>query len=303
MGILLTGATGFVGKCLFSLIEEPCRCVFRNGENAYFENKFIVDSIDSNTNWNGSCDNISVVIHLAGLAHSNLFTVEDYQSVNVDGSLHLAREAAKAGVKRFIFVSSIGVNGTSSMNTPYSIYSELRPHNAYTQSKYETEIGLKKIADETGMELVIVRPTLVYGPNAPGNFGLLTALINKTPFLPFALINNKRDFISVQNLSDLLITCAKHKSAGGHTFLASESRTVTIKEFTNAIAKGLGKNVIQLPVPAILLRLTGKLLAKSSMIEQLIGNLEVDSSNLQEILDWTPPYSMEESMAFLHKQK
>jgi len=121
--------------------------------------------------------------------------------------------------------------------------------------------------------------------------------------LPFALTNNRRDFISVQNLADLLVTCAQHPNASGHTFLASDGETVSIKAFTNAIAKGLNKSLIQLPIPTSLMRFAGKLLGKSAMVEQLVGNLEVDSSNLKEVLDWVPPYTMEESMAFLKQEK
>lgn len=299
--VVITGATGFVGRHVAAMIDRKS-CVVRRGEAHSYVDCYEIDGIDSHTNWEGVFDDIGAVIHLAGLAHSHSFSDSAYQSVNVNGTLHLAREAAKAGVRRFVFISSIGVNGTSTTSTPFSFNSHLRPHNAYAKSKLDAELGLKKISEETGMELVIVRPTLVYGPNAPGNFGLLTRLISKFPFLPFALTNNRRDFISVQNLADLLISCAKHPNAGGHTFLASEGETVSIKEFTKSIAKGLGSNVIQLPIPVGFMRFIGKLFGKSAMVEQLLSNLQVDSSNLKEVLDWTPPYTMEESMAFLKEQ-
>jgi len=149
------------------------------------------------------------------------------------------------------------------------------------------------------MEIVIVKPTLVYGPEAPGNFGLLTKLVHKFPLLPFGLAKNKRDFIAVQNLVDLLIVCAKHPDAAGHTFLASDCETVSIKEFTNAIAKGLNRTLIQVPVPNYIMRFAAKLVGKSLMLEQLLGNLQVDSSNAQEVLGWIPPYTMEQAMASL----
>ena len=203
------------------------------------------------------------------------------------------------GISRFVFVSSIGVNGASTSRRPFSVYSEPTPNNAYARSKYEAELGLKKIAEKTGLEVVIVRPTLVFGHDAPGNFGALTRLVNKLPILPFGLANNRRDFISVQNLADLLVTCATHPNAVGHTFLASDGETVSVKQFTNAIADGLGKKVIQLPVPVSVMRLVGKLTGKSAMIEQLYGNLEVDSSNIKEVLGWTPPLTMRQAMATL----
>ena len=297
--ILLTGSTGFIGR-YFEEINSNLKYVSRNKKKKTF---FCIDSLNATTNWQGAFTDISTIIHLAGLAHSLSFTAQDYQSVNVDGTLHLANEAAKAGVKRFVFVSSIGVNGTVTQQAPFSTASIPHPHNAYAQSKYYAEIGLKKIADETGLEVVIVRPTLVYGPNAAGNFGALTRLVNKLPALPFGLANNKRDFIAVQNLVDLLITCANHPKAAGHTFLASDGETMSIKEFTNAIADGLDKRLIQLPVPISLMKLVGKLLGKSAMVEQLVGNLEVDSSNLQEVLDWTRPYTMKQAMSSLSENK
>lgn len=293
--ILLTGTSGFIGR-FFLQFDIEVRYVVRDPNVCKTADQFLIDTLDGGTNWDGAFGGVDSIIHLAGLAHSRSFTAEDYQSVNVDGSLHLASEAAKSGVRRFIFVSSIGVNGTSTIDTPFSNVSDFQPHNAYVQSKLDAEIGLKKIAMKTGMELVIVRPTLVYGPNAPGNFGALTRLVGKVPVLPFGLTQNKRDFISVHNLVDLLITCANDARAAGHIFLASDRQTISVKDFTNAIAKGLNKRVIQLPIPVWLLRLTGKLLGKSVMVEQLVGNLEVDSSNTQEVLGWTPPYTMQQAM-------
>ena len=303
MKILLTGATGFVGKTLESFNSEQFRCVIRKDKNQIFSDLFLIDNLNTSTSWNGAFVDCNAVIHLAGLAHSKLYLSDDYQAVNVDGTLHLASEAAKAGVKRFVFVSSIGVNGSSTKDSPFSLNSELQPHNNYAQSKYNAELGLKKIAEETGLEVVIVRPTLVYGANAPGNFGSLTKLVKILPILPFGLANNKRNFIAVQNLADLLLTCAKHPNAAGHTFLASDGETVSIKAFTNAIAKGLNKQLIQLPIPTSFIRFSGRVMRKSAMIEQLLGNLEVDSSNVHEVLGWVPPYTMEQAMASLSGNK
>lgn len=240
---------------------------------------------------------------MACLTHSYDYIEAQYQSVNVQGTLNLARQAAEAKVKRFVFISSVAVNGNFTKELPFDTFASPNPTSAFARSKHATELGLKQIADQTGMELVIIRPTLVYGPNAPANFGSLTKLVQKLPFLPFGLADNKRDFIAVQNLVDLLMTCAKHPKAAGHTFLASDGESVSIKQFTNAIARGVGKTLIQLPVPIGVMRLAAKLLGKSAMVEQLVGNLEVDSSNLKDVLDWTPPYTMEESMAFLKQEK
>ncbi len=263
-----------------------------------------INNFDGLTCWAGAFADIDVIVHLSGLAHSKSFTKQDYQSVNVDGTLNLAQEAAKGGVRRFVFISSIGVNGTSTSTMPFSHFDKPNPQNAYAQSKFDAEIGLKRIAAEIGMELVIVRPTLVYGPNAPGNFGMLTKLVKKLPLLPFGLANNRRDFIAVQNLTDLLMTCAKHKDAAGHTFLASDGDTVSTRDFTNAIAKGLDKKVTQLPIPVSLMRSAGWFTGKSKIMEQLFGNLEVDSSNIKQVLGWKPPLTMEQAMASLrHSSK
>ncbi|HBB9957870.1 TPA: NAD-dependent epimerase/dehydratase family protein [Vibrio parahaemolyticus] len=298
MKTLLTGASGFVGSQLSNRLEGV-KCVVRKNEKHSFSDFLEVESIDGLTEWGSNLDDVDTIIHLAGVAHTTTANIPYLRAVNYDGTLHLANDAVRAGVKRFVFVSSIGVNGAATYESPFEYDSLPNPHNAYAQSKYDAECGLKKIAEETGLEVVIVRPTLVYGLEAPGNFGMLTKLVSKLPFLPFGSTNNRRDFIAVQNLADLLVTCATHPDAAGHTFLASDGETVSIKQFTNAIADGLGKKVIQLPVPVSVMRLAGKLTGKSTMIEQLYGNLEVDSSNIKEVLGWTPPLTMKQAMSTL----
>ncbi|MDT8869851.1 NAD-dependent epimerase/dehydratase family protein [Vibrio fluvialis] len=298
MKYLVTGTTGFVGRDLIKL-EQDFRCVVRFEGCYTFKDYCVIPDFNESTDWDHCFHGVDAVIHLAGLAHNNNYTASEYKSINTNGTLRLASQAVNAGVRRFVFVSSIGVNGTSTIGAPFTPYSKENPHNHYAQSKYDAELGLKKISEDTGLEVVIVRPTLVYGANAPGNFGLLTKLVNKLPIIPFGLVNNRRDFIAVQNLVDLLITCATHPAAAGHTFLASDGETVSTRHFTNAIAEGLGKKVIQLPIPVSLMRFVGKLVGKSTMIEQLYGDLEVDSSNIKEVLDWTPPLTMKQAMATL----
>ena len=300
MTILVTGATGFVGQNLTQL-NQNFRCVIRAGEHHSFADSYTVSTIDASTDWSNCFEGVDAIIHLAGLAHNKSYTDAEYRAVNTDGTLRLALKAAEAGVKRFVFVSSIGVNGTNSYDSAFLPSDVADPHNSYAQSKHEAELGLWDISKQTGLEVVVVRPTLVYGPNAPGNFGMLTKLVNSIPFLPFGLANNRRDFISVGNLVDLLIVCAKHKNAPGNIFLASENNTVSTRDFVNAIAAGQGRTVFQIPIPVSFMRLVGLVIGKSAMIEQLFGNLEVDSSNLKDILNWTPPYSMKDSMAMLRK--
>ncbi|EGQ8033488.1 NAD-dependent epimerase/dehydratase family protein [Vibrio parahaemolyticus] len=298
--LLITGSTGFIGRQLLGVVENP-RCVVRADEKHSLSNCFTVTNIDENTDWTGAFDGIEAIIHLAGVAHVNGEKDEAiFQSVNTKGTLALARQAASSGVRRFVFVSSIGVNGTRTVGVPFSPYEPPNPHNAYSTSKFDAEVGLKKIEAETGLEVVVVRPTLVYGPNAPGNFNSLVKLVQKLPVLPFGLADNRRDFIAVQNLVDLLITCVTHPNASGNTFLASDFETVSIKKFTNAISRGLGKSTLQIPLPISLMRLIGKITGKSTVIEQLYGDLEVDSSNLKEVLGWTPPLTMKQAMLLLN---
>ena len=300
--LLLTGVTGFVGTYLYDHYDI-FRVVVRSTEKSNFEkynDVFKINNLDGSTNWDGAFLNIDTIVHLAGLAHSSSSLPEEFDWVNTHGTIRFARAAALSGVKRFVFVSSIGVNGTHTKGKPFLISDPTRPHNEYAMSKYNAEVGLKKIAEETGLEVVIVRPTLVYGYNAPGNFGMLTKIVRKLPILPFGLTNNRRDFIAVQNLADLLVACAEHPDAAGNTFLASDGDTISIKQFTNAIAKGLGKKLYQLPVPVSLLRLAARLVGKSAMVEQLLCDLQVDSSNAFEVLGWRPPYTIEQAMASLN---
>ena len=301
--VLLTGSSGFIGSYVNQLLDCRCSIACRviDSKSNNVRRVSISDIIESDSS--SLLNETQVVIHLANLAHATSYTSSELKFVNVDLTLNLARKAAKHKVKRFIYVSSIVVNGINCSNSLFSSKSQALPNTPYAKSKWDAEVGLKKIAAETDLEVVIVRPTLVYGPNAPGNFGMLTKLVNKLSLLPFGLTDNKRDFIAVQNLADLLITCANHPDAAGHTFLASDGETVSIKEFTNAIAKGLNKKLIQLPVPVSLMRLVARLVGKSAMAEQLLGNSQVDSSNAQEVLGWIPPYTMEQAMASLSENK
>lgn len=297
MDVLLTGSTGFIGKYLHN--KYNFRHVVRYGSAHSLNNVFKISSLDKNTNWENAFDGIKHVIHLAGLAHSNQYTEKDYINVNYEGTIKLASDAAKAGVKRFIFISSIGVNGSFTKEEPFSPNSIPMPHSPYARSKYYAEVGLNNIAKTTKMEVVIIRPTLVYGPHAPGNFDALVRFINKSPILPFKMFKNKRSFISVQNLVDLIITCLEHPDAAGKILLPSDGFTISIKDFTSAIADGLGKNKLQIPIPKALFQLAGKLFMKSRSIEQLACNLEIDSKFLSQELGWQPPYSMEECMISL----
>jgi nucleoside-diphosphate-sugar epimerase len=304
MKLLLTGATGFIGKGLLNISSNYSNIseillLSRNALPVY-NHKIFADLFDVTRE---DLKGFDVFIHLAGIAHAPSTSDSDYELYNTQLTLYLAQEAVNANIKRFVFVSSIVVNGFEAREKILSASDKVNLKNSYAKSKWDAEAGLKKIADDTGLEVVIVRPTLVYGPSAPGNFGLLTKLVKKLPFLPFGRVNNRRDFISVQNLADLLIICAKHPNAAGHTFFASDGHSVSTKAFTNAIAKGMRKSVFQLPIPISLMRAVAACVGKSAMIEQLVGNLEVDSSNVQTVLGWQPPYTMEQAMSFFSENR
>ena len=301
---LLTGSSGFIGQHLKQLNNNVTyRYVIREPLKQTSSEQFVITNLDSKTNWDGAFDEINAVIHLAGLAHNKEYTAEEFNEVNTQGTLHLARIAASSGVKRFVFVSTIGVNGTRTLEEPFSESMETYPHNIYAKSKLNAEIGLWEIAEETGLEVVIIRPVLVYGVDAPGNFGKLVNLVNKVPMLPFALCDNKRSFISVDNLADFIATCVEHPKAKNEIFCISDGVDVSIKEFTNGIAKGLNKSLLQLPVPNFIFKVLGALTGKQDQIDQLVGDLQVDSSKARELLDWTPPFTMADTFSRLTKNR
>ncbi|KAB2823171.1 NAD-dependent epimerase/dehydratase family protein [Aliivibrio finisterrensis] len=297
MKAIITGATGFIGQEVAKLLSNS-RFVVRK-KNSYSE-EFIIDDLNGNTDWSGAFEGIDTVIHIAGLAHGGTWTKHDYHSVNVEATVSLAHEAFKNGVKRFVFISSIGVNGAQTFGEPFTETSKPAPHNIYAQSKLLAEIELKKMSEETDLELVIIRPALVYGSKAPGSFSKLVRLIDRVRIVPF-YHNNSRSFISVQNLADLIVVCAKHTNAPGNTFLATDGESVSIRDFTDAIARALNVKLVQFPLPVRLIKPLAALFGKEHMVNQLYGDLEVDVSPTLQILDWKPPFTMEEAMTSLQK--
>lgn len=295
MKILLTGSTGFIGKAVSNLLTNK-RCVVREGCNSKEMDIYFVKSINGSTNWDGAFDGVGAIIHLAGAAHGKVSSPEDFYEINLDGTINLAKSAIENGVKRFVFVSSIGVNGISTSVDPFTHTSVANPHNDYAKSKYLAEQALFELAQKSELEVVVVRPTLVYGPDAPGNFRMLKKLVQTIPVLPFKMVKNKRHFISVYNLAELLVTCASHNAAPGQVFLASDGVSLSTRELIDEIAGGLNKRIIHLPIPITLMTSLMKMLGLGGLVAQLFDNLEVDSSNLRSSLNWIPPYSIGYSM-------
>jgi nucleoside-diphosphate-sugar epimerase len=299
--VLVTGADGFIGcRVVRSLTKTHIvKAGVRSSESASkLACRIEIGEINGTTQWCDKLISVSTIIHLAAVAHNKFNDPELINDVNVNGTINLAQQAVKSGVKRFIFISSIGVLGNTTLS-PFDENSPTGPHSPYAESKLQAESALLKIASESNMEVVIIRPVLVYGAGAPGTFGKLVNLVDRVPLLPFALCHNKRSFISVDNLVDFISVCIIHPKAKNQVFCISDGIDVSTREFTDGIAEGLNKGLIQLPIPVSIFKLLGKITGKSHQIEQLIGDLQVNSSKARKLLDWVPPVTMAETFSKL----
>lgn len=301
MNILLTGATGFIGKVLLAKLVEKYNvsCIARQ---EVAQQKTIIASMTKNSDWRQACNNIDLIIHLAGRVHVMNETAVDllteFREINTFATLNLAKQATELGVKRFIFISSIKVNGEfTELALPFTADDSFVPTDPYALSKYEAEQGLKKIADETGMEVVIIRPPLVYGEGVKANFSSMMKWINKGIPLPFGAVNeNKRSLVSVGNLVDLIEVCITHPSAINQTFLISDDDDVSTAQLLADMATALNVPSRLLPIPISWLVGLGKLIAKPEVSQRLCASLQVDISKTKELLNWTPPYCRSECM-------
>ena len=301
--ILLTGATGFLGNRLVAVLNSDpsiqltaaVRCHVDIPVTAIFE----VQTLDADTDWSRALTNQKVVIHAAARAHITNDEVadplEEYRRVNVYGTVNLAYQAADAGVKRFIFISSIGVNGNSN-SYPFTEDDTPNATELFALSKLEAEQGLWEVQNETGMEVVIIRPPLVYGPNAPGNFGSLMRWVERGIPLPLGAILNKRTLVALDNLVDLIITCIDHPAAANEVFLAGDGQDLSTTELLRGVAKAAGKPSRLFPISISFLTLAATLLGKKAVSQRLLGSLQVDISKARELLGWEPPISVEEGL-------
>lgn len=240
-----------------------------------------------------------VVIHSAARVHvmndQSADPLAEFRKVNVDGTLHLARQAAAAGVRRFIFISSIKVNGEGTvLGKPYTAMDTPSPQDPYGISKMEAERGLREIAQQTGMEVVIIRPVLVYGPGVKANFRSMMNWLNKGVPLPLGSIHNKRSLVSLDNLVDLIVTCIDHPAAANQTFLVSDGDDLSTTEMLRRMGQALGKRARLIPVPAWCLETGAALLGKRAVAQRLCGSLQVDISHTCDTLGWTPPVSVDD---------
>lgn len=308
----LTGSTGFVGSALLDLFIQlkykPI--VFFRGkllpeiavEQRYLDLSLMDNGAQFETLFSNQ-DADGVVIHMAARVHKmndlSVDSLSKFRHVNTDGTLALASAAAEAGIKRFVFLSSIKVNGEASLTTPFSPDDVNIPSDPYGVSKYEAEQGLLKLSKETGMEVVIIRCPLVYGPGVKANFLSMLRWLNRGIPLPLGLIHNKRSLVALENLVDFIAYCADFKKtpkAANHIFLISDGEDVSTTELLKKVAKAFGKKALLLPVPEGLMTFAAKLLGKEDVASRLFGSLQVDSSKARDLLGWRPVITMDEQL-------
>jgi len=262
---------------------------------------FSVRGVDRDTDWVEALFGVGTVIHCAARVHvmdePTAYPLTEFRRVNVDGTLNLARQAATAGVRRFVFLSSIKVNGEGTvLECPYREDDQPAPLDPYGISKYEAEEGLLALAAETGMQVVIIRPVLVYGPGVKANFLSMMRWLSRGIPLPFGAIHNKRSLVALDNLVDLIVTCIDHPAAANQVFLVSDGEDLSTTDLLRRMASALGKPARLLPVPAWLLEFGARLLCKQDLAQRLCGSLQVDISKTRELLGWTPPVSVDEGL-------
>lgn len=301
MKVLVTGATGFVGKALCDVLTASGYGVVpavrgRSG----MPGEVVVGNLDVSTHWQDALSGCDAVVHLAARVHVMNDTVQDpltvYRATNTEATLNLARQSARAGVRRFVFISSIKVNGEG-RDEPYREIDPLAPEDPYALSKWEAEQGLWQIAQETGLEVVILRPPLVYGPGVKANFRRLLDTVARGWPLPLGAIRNRRSLLYLGNFVDAIRTCLEHPAAAGQTFLLDDGEPVSTPELVRAVARAMGRPARLLPVPIGVLEFVGTLLGRRAAVARLSGSLHVDSSAIRTRLGWTPPYTMEAGLA------
>ena len=302
MKILITGANGFVGKQLTTLLESRgFQLLLATRKDIQADSPVVsIGDIDSFDNWAGLLSGVDIVIHLAARVHQideNDRAATYYQRTNVDVTRRLAAAAIKYGVKRFIFLSTIKVNGEETLNgDTFSATDIPSPKDAYSKSKLEAEQVLKKLSSDSGMGFVIIRPPLVYGPGVKANFLRLLTLARGTMPLPFAGLNNSRDMVSLDNLCDLIIHCIDKPSASGKTFLVSDGLAYSTAEIITMARYVLGLPPRLFYCPPIFLKSLLVLVGKKAMAARLLGSLEIDISDTVTTLDWAPKSTLEQTL-------
>lgn len=306
MKVLVTGANGFVGRALCPALvangDEVVAAVREDGVRYALPGAAriaAVGEIGPGTDWSHAVQGRAAVVHLAARAHVMRDAAADplalYRAINTEGTLNLARQAAAAGVRRFVFVSSVKVLGEE-RDAPYTEADAPAPRDAYARSKFEAEQGLWRIAQETGLEVVVLRPPLIYGPGVKANFSRLMHWVARGLPLPFGLADNRRSLLYVGNLADAIGHCLRQPQAAGQTFLVCDGEAVSTKGLVEAIARAMGRPACLPPVPTSLLRLLARGLGKQAEAGRLLGSLALDCAKLRQELAWRPPFTFEQGI-------
>jgi len=300
--ILVTGANGFVGAGLCERLARDAVPFLAAVRKAGAPHQFPCGDIDAATDWSAALAGCAVVIHLAARVHV-MNEAQDaaraeaaYRAVNLDATLNLARQAAAAGVRRFVYVSSVKVNGESSVR-PFTAHDAPAPQDPYARSKLAAERALLALAGATAMQVAIVRPPLVYGPGVGANFRRLMRLVKLGLPLPLGALDNRRSLVALDNLVDLLLVCARHPNAAGQVFLVSDDDDVSTTELLRRLGQAMGRRVRLWPLPAAWLAGAAALLGKSSQADRLLGSLQVDIGHTRRVLGWRPPVGMRQALA------
>lgn len=307
MRVLVTGANGFVGSAMLVRIVTTAglqavgACRQPIGQPLPGASYTVVGDLAADTDWSKALSKVEVVIHTAARVHVMTETVDDpltaFRRANVDGTLSLARQAVQAGVRRFIFISSIKVNGEETpLGRPYTAEDTPAPVDPYGVSKLEAETALLKLASETGLEVVIIRPPLIYGPGVKANFARMMRWLARGVPLPLGSINNRRSLVSLYNLVDLTACCISHPAAANQVFLVSDGEDLSTTELLKRLGLALSRPARLLPIPISLLKIVAALLGRGAMAQRLCGSLQVDIGKTREILAWQPPLAVDEGL-------
>lgn len=306
MKIFVTGANGFLGSAICQAMEKDY-CVVRveglSGDNGSLgDNTSLKLNLAQPFNLFDKLQGVDVLVHCAARVHVMRENAKDplleFRRVNVDGAINLARQASEAGVRRFIFISSIKVNGECTvLGHPFTADQNSNPSDPYGVSKHEAEIGLRALSRETGMEVVIIRSPLVYGPGVKANFHSMMNWLQREIPLPLGgVTKNRRSFVFLGNLADLIITCINHPAAANRTFLVSDDEDLSTADLLDRMAIALGRPLKLITVPTALIMLAAKLIGRSDIPQRLCGSLQVDIKKTKDLLGWSPPVNMDEGL-------
>ena len=301
---LITGANGFIGKVLIKRLSQDGHLVSalvrKKIEVPYSNETFLIPSINAKTNWAELLKDRDVVIHLLARVHIMNDKASDplmeFRKINVDVTIALAKEAARQGIKRFVFLSSVKVNGESTSDHPFSETNLAHPQDAYAISKWEAEEALRQISKETGMEIVIIRSPLVYGPNVKANFLKMMQYVKQGIPLPLGSIQNKRSLIGIDNLVDFITTTISHPKAANQTFLISDDEDISTTNLLRRIGECMEKPARLIPVSPKILSFLFKIIGRQDFGERLLGSLEIDITKAKKLLAWSPPLTLNEGL-------